>query len=155
MPHFYALDLFPWSSFLSLYFLYCSLYCLYWLTCTQSEGSRWRSSIIFFFPGPFQWKNCQVCGDASHSKLMHCRKRDYMSLMLHSWSLEERPQQTWTGSNGSPAGAILWKADTYIWRTDSGSMTCTLNKEAEGLLRKRQSNCGGNLISRMNRAGWL
>lgn len=62
MPHFYALDLFPWSSFLSLYFLYCSLYCLYWLTCTQSGGSRWRSSIIFFFQGLFSGRTARSVG---------------------------------------------------------------------------------------------
>lgn len=40
------------------------------------------------------------------------QKRDSMSLMLHSWSLEERLQQTWARSNGSPARASLWKMKT-------------------------------------------
>ncbi|KAK0147696.1 hypothetical protein N1851_012830 [Merluccius polli] len=29
-----------------------------------------------FAPGPFHRRNCQVCGDASHSTLMHCRKEN-------------------------------------------------------------------------------
>lgn len=36
-----------------------------------------------FAPGPFQRRNCRVCGDTSHTTLMHCRK-DKLCLSCYS-----------------------------------------------------------------------
>ncbi len=29
-----------------------------------------------FAPGPFQRRNCRVCGDTNHSTLMHCKRKN-------------------------------------------------------------------------------